>query len=190
MKVLCDTCCVLLVVRIAPNMFIDEKYECFTIHEVRNEIFRKQRFKSKYPWRGDFKAQIKVKSFKPEIKEQYDFHFDVINKMIESCTLNKRINRCFDLSYTDQKIVAYALASNSLVSTNEKNMRDFLEQEFNEKSISSLALINRWIKDGLIIWNSHLHGIIEDWERNDEPVQPAEDIIEFVALAGHEYVGP
>lgn len=190
MKILCDTCCILLVVRIAPNMFIDNMYGCFTIREVRDEIFKKQKFKSRYPWRVNYKDKIKAKSFGPEIRDDFRLNNKVINGKIESYTINKRKNRIFDLSYTDQKIVAYALASKSTISTNDENMQDFTEQEFDEKCISSLALVNEWIRNGLITWGDQFQTIIEDWDKNNEPVQPKGDIEEFESLTGNKYVGP
>ncbi len=59
MKILCDTCSILMVMRIAPDMLTDEKYDCFTIQEVREEIIRQQKFKDKYSWRHRFKDKIR-----------------------------------------------------------------------------------------------------------------------------------
>ena len=59
MKILCDTCSILMVIRIAPDMLTDKKYGCFTIQEVREEIIRQQKFKDKYPWRLRFKNKIR-----------------------------------------------------------------------------------------------------------------------------------
>ncbi len=58
MKILCDTCSILMVIRIAPDMLTDEKYGCFTIQKVREEIIRQQKFENKYPWRHDVKDKI------------------------------------------------------------------------------------------------------------------------------------
>lgn len=49
MYVLCDTCSVLMLIRIAPDMFEDSRYGCVTTQEVIRELFRTQRFKEKYP---------------------------------------------------------------------------------------------------------------------------------------------
>ena len=59
MKILCDTCSILMVIRIAPDMLTDKNYGCFTIQEVRKEIIRQQKFKDKYPWRHRFKDKIR-----------------------------------------------------------------------------------------------------------------------------------
>jgi len=190
MAILCDTCCVLLLIRIAPDMFIDERYNCFTVQEVREEIFQTQRFKSKYPWRNNFKRELTPKQFESEIVTSASLCFDVISKKIESGTLNERNNRFFDLGYKDKKIVAYALASKSTLATNDNDMRDFIEQEFDGSCISSLELLNQWLRYELFEWNSELHAILDNWNQNDEPVQPTEDIVEFERLTKFKYVGP
>lgn len=47
MHILCDTCSVLMLIRIAPDMFKDERYECVTVNEVWQELFRTRKFKTK-----------------------------------------------------------------------------------------------------------------------------------------------
>ncbi|NQV19357.1 MAG: hypothetical protein HQ534_12545 [Armatimonadetes bacterium] len=49
MNIICDTCSILMLIRIAPDMFIDSKYGCKTINEVRKEFISTTRFKEKYP---------------------------------------------------------------------------------------------------------------------------------------------
>jgi hypothetical protein len=132
-------------------MFIDERFKCITILEVRNEIFQTQKFKSRYPWRDTFKKEIKPKILNSETIKSENLYFDVINNKIESGTLNRRENRFFDLSYKDQKIVAAALASESILATNDRDMRDFIEQEFDGIGMSSLGLLNQWLKKELIV---------------------------------------
>lgn len=39
MIVLCDTCSVLMVIRIAPDMFTDDRYGCATTVKVHDELF-------------------------------------------------------------------------------------------------------------------------------------------------------
>lgn len=48
MYILCDTCKVLMLIRIAPDMFRDDGYGCVTIQEVFQELFRTQKFKMQY----------------------------------------------------------------------------------------------------------------------------------------------
>ncbi|MEA3378994.1 MAG: hypothetical protein U9Q69_05160, partial [Nanoarchaeota archaeon] len=49
-----------MLIRIAPDMFCDDSYGCVTIQEVLQELFRTQKFKTKYPWRTKYKSKIKV----------------------------------------------------------------------------------------------------------------------------------
>ena len=59
MKILCDTCTILMVIRIAPDMLTDKNYGCFTIQEVRKELIRQQKFKDRFPWRHGVKDKIR-----------------------------------------------------------------------------------------------------------------------------------
>ena len=81
MYILCDTSSILLLIRIAPDMFIDERYECLTIYEVRDEIFRTPRFKSKYSWRIDFKNKIKVTNIDETKKSDFEVHLNLIKNL-------------------------------------------------------------------------------------------------------------
>lgn len=47
MIILCDTSSVVMLLRIAPEMFEDKRYGCVTIKEVYNELFATQKFKSR-----------------------------------------------------------------------------------------------------------------------------------------------
>lgn len=67
---------------------------------------------------------------------------------------------------------------------------DFLKQEFDKTNKSPLAILNEWIKSGLIKWTSDLQRIIEDWDISGEPVQPKIDKIEFEKITKSKYLGP
>ena len=43
MYILCDTCSVLMLIRVAPDMFCDDRYGCVTIKDVFRELFRTQK---------------------------------------------------------------------------------------------------------------------------------------------------
>ena len=58
MFILCDTCVLLMLLRIAPDMLTDERYNCVVPSLVRDELFRTQKFKDKYPWRTRYKSQV------------------------------------------------------------------------------------------------------------------------------------
>ncbi len=53
-----------MLIRIAPDMFDDEKYGCVTVSSVHREIKQSSRFKKKYPWRDEL-----VKRVKPGLRE-------------------------------------------------------------------------------------------------------------------------
>jgi hypothetical protein len=53
MVILCDTSSILMLLRIAPDMFTDERYECKAIRDVHDEIVQTTKFKTKYPWTVD-----------------------------------------------------------------------------------------------------------------------------------------
>ncbi|KPA09987.1 hypothetical protein MHK_009813 [Candidatus Magnetomorum sp. HK-1] len=59
MYILCDTCSVLMLIRINPEMFTRECFNCATTTEVQKELSRTQKFKTKYPWRNKYKKYIK-----------------------------------------------------------------------------------------------------------------------------------
>ncbi len=76
------------------------------------------------------------------------------------------------------------------ISSTDGDLVDFLEQEFDKINKSPLAILNEWIRQDLIEWNSDLQRIIEDWDKSGEPVQPKEAGIEFTELTGFRYLGP
>ncbi len=49
-----------MLMRIAPEIFCDDRFECVTIRQVINELFQTQRFKTNYPWRKEYKSKIKA----------------------------------------------------------------------------------------------------------------------------------
>ena len=77
MVVLQDTCAILMLLRIAPEMFTNPDFGCVTLASVQKEYVRKQEFKRKYPWRGDLAHhiqphsdyQLKLKGFEKRKKQ-------------------------------------------------------------------------------------------------------------------------
>lgn len=171
-------------------MFKDDRFGCFTVQEVREEIFQTSRFKTRYPWRTDYKDKIKSCFLDAGVKESFDIYFSTIDKLVEYGTINNRTGRYFNLSYKDQRIAAYSLATDSQLSTNDWDMRDFIQQQYDRDSISSLALINKWLRKGLLQWNNQFQAIIREWDTNNESPQPREDIRKFEGLSGFKYLGP
>lgn len=189
MNILCDTCSILMLIRIAPDMFIDKRFECLTIADVREELYQTQKFKSKYPWRLDFKNKIVTLGTTEVISGDFNLYLQAITSLIESGTINQRTQKFFNLSKVDKKFIACALAHNYEVTTTDNDLIDFLQQEFSKSNIAPLGLINSWLKNRLIEWSEQRQVIIEDWNRCNEARQPLSDIQEFENLTGYKYVG-
>ena len=190
MNILCDTCSVLMLIRIAPDMFIDERFDCVTVQEVCEEIFRTQKFKTKYPWRTSYKNKIRPYGVLRNTGEDFALHLDVVRQIVDSGQTSLKTGRSFGLSSVDKKIAAYVTAYGLDISSTDNSLIDFLEQEFGKENRSPLALLNDWIEGRLIQRNDDMQRIIEDWDKNGEPVQPAKDKRSFLNLTGVKYTGP
>ena len=193
MKILCDTCSILMVMRIAPDMLTDEKYGCFTIQEVREEIIRQQKFKDKYPWRHGFKDKIRCIPNSEIINNDFaSQYFDVVNLMIENNTINKKTGRLFDLSSVDKRFIACSLSFGFKISTGDGDIKAIANQEFSKAfkgNISPLGMVNTWIRKSLINWSDELHGYVADWNRTGEAPQPRLQKREYRKLTGLKYPG-
>jgi predicted nuclease of predicted toxin-antitoxin system len=192
MYILCDTCSVLMLIRIAPDMFIDPEFECVTISDVAKEIFRTQKFKDRYAWRQRFKE--KIKPIRNSILKTNDFklYFQVVSNQIKNGVVNKKTKRYFDLSQVDQRIVACARANDYLITTGDKDLIQYYLQQFSnnpDEIISPLGMVNIWINKGLISWDVNFQTILEDWNKCDEAPQPKSEIKKFEKLTDYKYLG-
>lgn len=192
MDILCDTSSIMMLIRIAPDMFLDKRYRCFTINLMRHEFFRNPKFKNKYPWRNDFKAKIQGLPSNFTNNADVSRYFEAIRLLIRNITINAKTGRPFDLSYVDQMFLACALVNGYKISTGDENLALFALQEFGDEfhgNISPLGIINRWIRERLIKWNEELHSYVTDWKINNEHPQPKKQIREFKKLTGLSYPG-
>jgi len=192
MHILCDTSSILMLIRIAPEMFIEKEYECCTIGLVRKEIFGTQRFKTKYPWRIQFKN--KVKSLPHDISDNNEVqrYFDAISSLIEHGRVNERTGVEFDLSYIDKRLLACALCNGYKISSGDADMKQFAKQEFAGDFrgwISALGIVNRWLDKGLIKWDRSLHVHLAEWEAYNEHPQPQRQKNRFKKLTKRNYPG-
>ena len=191
MHILCDTCCILMLIRIAPEMFRDERFGCVTIQEVRGEIFRTQKFKTKYPWRNEYKDKILAVPNSKQTEESYTDLLNAIRTLIDNGTTNEKKKRLFDLSWVDQKVMAFAIANGCKINSEDVNLIEFAVQEFGELfsgHVSSLGLINEWLEAGLIEWSETRQAYIEEWYYTKEPNQSSKEIKKFKRLTGYNYV--
>jgi len=193
MVILCDTCSILMLIRISPDMFTDSIYETITIPSVLSECKQTQKFKNKYPWRDEYISKIIPQKSTDIFTDNYKLHYNLIEKLMNEGTLNDENNALFNLSRTDKEIAAYAIAMEYNLSTGDKPMMDFISQQFSEyniKNFSSLDLINRWLRKEIIEWNIARQKIIEEWSLTEERSQPVEAIKLFETLTDQKYHGP
>lgn len=122
MNILCDTCSVLMLIRIAPDMFCDDRFECVTIQEVIKEFFQTQKFKTSYPWRREYKSRIKAIGISEIEKGDFHIYLQSIKSIIETGKINKRTGKYFNLSRVDQLITI--LISNDLSEERMSIMQD------------------------------------------------------------------
>jgi hypothetical protein len=192
MHILCDTSSILLLIRIAPEMFIDERYECCTLNEIHDELFKTQKFKQKYPWRSNYKNKIKCLASQRVNDPDVTFYYDIIARLNETGRTSIYSGSIFSLSRIDMKLLACALAHGYKLSTGDQGIKDFAYQEFFnifKGHVSALEMINLWLKKNLIVWNDVLHEYVADWSRQDEHPQPKEQKKTFEKLTGRKYPG-
>jgi hypothetical protein len=190
MNILCDTCSVLMLIRIAPEMFCDERFECITVPEVIKELFQTHKFKTSYPWRIEYKSKIKAIKTSEIEKGDFELYLKSIRNIIQTGMINKRTGRYFNLSHVDQLVAACTVAHNYKLSTVDNDLEDFIKQEFSGQTISPLGIINDWLVKRLIKWDKKLQMIMEDWQACNEGPQPKKEIKRFEKNTGYKYVGP
>ena len=189
MIILCDTCSILMVIRIAPDMFTNERFGCSTIPKVHDELFRTQKFKTKYPWREEYKSKIKTLGTSSVDTDEFSIYLSAIQALIEVGVENTETGFLVDLSQTDKHIIACAAAKQYDITSGDRNLVTFAKQQFDITNITPLALVNQWLEKGLIVWDDHLQMVIEDWDKCGEKKQPIKEIGRFQKLTGYRYMG-
>lgn len=190
MIVLCDTCSVLMVIRIAPDMFIEDKYGCATTSKVHNELFRTQKFKEKYPWRANYRSNVSTLGASVTNTDDVNLHLTTINSIIEAGVTNPNTGFLVDLSPTDKHVIACATANQYDISSVDRSLVYFAESQFDLRNVTPLGLVNRWLEQGLISWNEHMQMVIADWQSCGESKQSVSEVGQFQSLTGYPYVGP
>jgi hypothetical protein len=182
-----------MLLRIAPQMFIDKKYQCVTITDIHNEIVRTAKFKTKYPWVKGMRGKLKTIALTSEDKKREDLYFGIVKSMIYEGTINQLTGGLFDLSRPDMKIVSHCLALKYKCTSGDGGLVQFLEQEFSDDfqgNVTPLEIINTWLDNGTIKWTDKQHAILMDWETQNEKPQPPKAKKEFQQLTGRNYDGP
>ena len=181
-----------MLIRIAPDMFIDTKFECVTISDVVKEIFRTQKFKNRYPWRKRYKSKIKPLGNSILKTNEFKLYYQANRSLIGEGVINRKTNFYFDLSKVDQKIIACAQANTYRITTGDNDLIEYYLQQCSnnpDEIISPLGMINIWLKKGLISCDEKLQTILEDWKKCDEAPQPITEIKKFQKSTGYKYLG-
>lgn len=192
MFILCDTSSILMLLRIAPDMFTDDRYECKTIRDVHDEIVRTTKFKSKYPWTRELKAKVKPLSLTDAQKNGETVIFETIRVLNSQDTINCKTERLFDLSREDMKVISHALALGYQITSGDQGLVQFAQQEFGEEfkgNVSPLEIINHWLELGVITWDSQKQSYLSAWASDKEHPQPAKAKKYFKELTGFDYAG-
>jgi predicted nucleic acid-binding protein len=176
-----------MLIRINPEMFTRECFNCATTTEVQKELSRTQKFKTKYPWRNKYKKYIKPLKISAHEDDQFKFFFKIINNTLESGIINKRTRRLFNLSFVDKTIAAYAIRHKFKLSSTDQDLVDFVNQEYNCQTITPLEIINDWLKAKLITWDNDKQVIFEDWRQCNERKQTKPAIKEFELLSAYKF---
>ena len=193
MVILCDTCSILMLIRIAPEMFIDPRYGTITIQSVAREFKRTQKFKTKYPWRQQYGSLVRSAPSSATQDQNFLMALSVVTQMLESGIINIKKQKLFDLSKVDQEVVSFGIAFSYLISTGDQGMIDFASQEFPDDfkgNISPLELIVVWLEKCLFEWDESRQRILEEWAVTNERPQPKKGIAAFKKITGRKYPGP
>jgi len=175
-----------MLLRIAPNMFKDERYGCITIHNVWEEFTQNAHIGRKYPWRKQMKKH--VRSVPQGCLETESFLNQLrIVRALELNGHNQRTQQHFNLSEADKRVAATCLARELELCTAEYNLEDFMDQQFDRTNVSPLELVNNWIEQDLIAWSDAQQAIIKDWITQHERPQPPSEVTRFEKLTGREY---
>ena len=186
MVVVCDTCALIMLLRIAPEMFEDVRYGCITIHNVWEEFTRNARIGREYPWRSEMKSHVRS-------IPQGDLETETFRRLLQAVqglernSRNQRTGELFNLSPTDKRLAATCLDRELDLCTAEYNLDDFMRQEFDRENVPPLQLVNAWIGRDLITWNDERQSVIEDWITQHERPQPQAEIRRFEKLTGGKY---
>jgi hypothetical protein len=186
MRILCDTSSLIMLIRIEPDMLTDSRYGCVTARQVWEEFFQTQKFKSKYPWRSNYKRQIRCLSQSAVDTKDYQLALKTA-KILESNQRNHRNGKSYGLSRRDLEMAAIAIAHNYSLCSTDASLIDFLEQQYNISNSEPLQIINDWIEEQLFEWNDTRQAVIADWIRCNEKPQSAKEIKRFEALTGYKY---
>jgi hypothetical protein len=192
MVILCDTSSILMLLRIAPEMFTDHRYECKTIREVHDEIVQTTKFKTKYPWTREIRDRIRPTVLTESQKRTEKLYHETIRSLNYAGIMNENTGKNFDLSRVDMKVISHCIALGCSITSGDNDLKEFISQEFEEYdngSFSPLEIIIQWMEKRLIKWDQEKQKVIDDWKELREHPQPAKAKKRFFELTGNKYTG-
>jgi hypothetical protein len=170
-------------------MFIRPEYDCITLQEMHIELKRTPQFKLKYPWIKELINNVTAQGMQAYQEEEFIEKEKLVNALLELKT-NEKTGRFFNLSRPDKLVVTYAVTHKCKITTCDRPLADFAMQEFEIENITALGLLNHWIENKILIIDESKRLIIEQWDAQNEPVQPDEEKLRFKELTGFDYPGP
>ena len=192
MIILCDTSSILLLLRIAPEMFIDPKFECATIHEVMKEIITTTKFKKKYPWRTEYRVKLHSLPMSQYRTKAYERITGLVSILLNNGVINGKTHKLIYLREEDQAIAACVIAHGYLMTSGDANLIAFLRQEFKPEfrgNLTALEVVNFWLEKCVLTWNDAKNAFLADWKSQGEVTQPRDAIKKFTKLTGRPYPG-
>ena len=187
MIVVNDTCAILMLIRICPDMFKDVRFDCAMLQEAYNEYTRSARFKKQYPWRTQYRRCLQSLPKSDLDEHGYDKVLNYVQTAAEDIVDPSTGKKYADeLSLTDLKMVAASYSLDAELCTGDAALSRYAANDWERQVISPLALVNRWLSLQLLTWDDDKHQILEDWVRLERS-QPRNDIAEFERLTGRGY---
>jgi hypothetical protein len=192
MFILCDTSSILMLLRIAPDMFSDGRYECKTIHEIHDEIVQTTKFKNKYPWTRNVRPQLRISVLTPAQKQQEILYFEAVKVLNRERIYNEEKKRWIDLSWRDMKLLSHTLAFVYKMSAGDDDLEYFARTQFKEEfggNVMPLEIIIHWLEAGVITWDAEKQGYLSAWATDGEHPQLLKAKKRFKELTGIVYSG-
>ena len=181
MIIVADTCSLLLLLRLNPEMLTNRKFGCCTTQEVRDEIFRTARFAEKYPWRVNFRNKIQAVP-QADVNRAPGYADAIWAVKVELEHIDPG-EGSYNLSREDRSVIVLAQILPELsiftiddpddvaLSTTDRRLREFAERKFEIVNIEPLDVLNSWLEAGIWRYDDQQHdSILQEWaDHEPEP---------------------
>ena len=186
MTIIGDTCAILMLLRIAPDMFKDARYACATLPSVLIEIKRNQKFKSKYSWRNDYLHHIQTHPLTDLNARGFEANKKDVNAVCRQKRSSQGKYYIDVLSMVDRELAAALLCLDATLCSGDGNLASFVEEELETTNKSALELVNDWLEQRLFQWDDARQAVIAEWIAQERP-QPTNQAKRFERLTGRRY---